>query len=467
MPRRHLQPRDRRRRRPDWPVRRGKTPHADHGDCRRTPCPIRSGLFEDRPKNVIVLPVLFEDRVKAVIELASLSAFHRVAPGLPRTAHLIHRHRAQLHRSHDADRGPAEAVAAARHRTADAAEGTAADQRAAGAEGAAAGRTELRSGTQEPGNRAGAPRSRRKGPRARPYLEVQVGIPGQHVARAAHAAQLHPGARPAARRKPRRQPDAASKSNSPAPFTAPEPTCSTSSATFSISPRSNRARCRSRPKRSSSARCSKPSRGRSATRQRTASSVFEVYGDPQLGRSLVTDSKRLQQVLKNLLSNAFKFTEQGGVRLNVSSAQWRLERRSSHPLPAPARSSPSRFPIPASESRRRSSASSSRPSSRPTPATSRKYGGTGLGLAISRELASLLGGEIQLRSTPGNGSTFTLYLPIKPMSVPALRPEAGGDGGRGGAAPSIRRDSISCLERSVEPIPDDRMDISRPATPSC
>ena len=59
--------------------------------------PIRSGLFEAVPRNVIVLPVLFEDRVKAVIELASLGTFHRLATGVPRTTDGQHRHRAEQH----------------------------------------------------------------------------------------------------------------------------------------------------------------------------------------------------------------------------------------------------------------------------------------------------------------------------------------------------------------------------------
>ncbi len=138
--------------------------------------------------------------------------------------------------------------------------------------------------------------------------------------------------------------------------------------------------------------------------------TFEIATDPRLSHSLVTDAKRLQQVLKNLLSNAFKFTEQGSVRLSVSRASrgWSEDH-------AVLRAAPSVIAfqvedtgigIPSEKQRIIFEAFQ-----QADAGTSRKYGGTGLGLAISRELASLLGGEIQLRSEVGKGSRFTLYLP--------------------------------------------------------
>ena len=184
---------------------------------------------------------------------------------------------------------------------------------------------------------------------------------------------------------------------------------------------------------------------------------FEVKTTPNLERSIVTDSKRLQQVLKNLLSNAFKFTAQGSVKLTVSpvTGGWSSDRTSLNSAPSVVafEVSDTGIGIPPEKQRIIFEAFQQADAS-----TSRKYGGTGLGLAISRELANLLGGEIQLRSTPGVGSTFTLYLPLTYVGTPLPVRAAMGERGVASTAP-LGLVAPLLGERPADQMTDDRHNI--------
>ncbi|MFJ6793629.1 HAMP domain-containing protein [Streptomyces sp. NPDC091268] len=145
---------------------------------------------------------------------------------------------------------------------------------------------------------------------------------------------------------------------------------------------------------------------------------------------LVTDNARLQQILRNLLSNAVKFTERGRVRLRIEPAR-------TDELPAELaragsvvafRVEDTGIGIPEEQLEAIFAAFQQADGT-----TSRKYGGTGLGLSITREIARLLGGAVTATSTPGEGSVFTLYLPLsrpdafdREVEAPAAVPELAG-----------------------------------------
>ncbi|MEA2753586.1 MAG: hypothetical protein QOI41_7729, partial [Myxococcales bacterium] len=131
--------------------------------------------------------------------------------------------------------------------------------------------------------------------------------------------------------------------------------------------------------------------------------AFEIKMDGQLPHALFTDVNRLQQILKNLLSNAFKFTNKGGVSMIVSQAP-----KDRGPNMIAFAVQDTGIGIPPEKQKLIFEAFQQADGT-----TSRKYGGTGLGLTISREIARLLGGSIDVMSTPDEGSTFTLYLPTK------------------------------------------------------
>jgi CheY-like chemotaxis protein/signal transduction histidine kinase/HAMP domain-containing protein len=202
---------------------------------------------------------------------------------------------------------------------------------------------------------------------------------------------------------------------------------------------------------------------------------FTIEASDNLPANIHTDPTRLQQVLTNLLGNAFKFTEKGGVTLKMETALsgWSeghevLDRAGSV---IAFRVVDSGIGIPDEKQRIIFEAFQQADAS-----TTRRFGGTGLGLSISREIARLLGGEIRVESEMGNGSTFTLYLPQSyampvarreqrderplpafPLTFPDFGAETTADREAREARGAAAADSLVVIE---EQVPDDRDTIS-------
>jgi CheY-like chemotaxis protein len=153
--------------------------------------------------------------------------------------------------------------------------------------------------------------------------------------------------------------------------------------------------------------------------------TFEIRMDPRLPKAISTDAKRLQQILRNLLSNAFKFTHKGEVNLVIRPAEagWSSDNDDLNRATDVIEFSvtDTGIGIPTDKQQIIFEAFQQADGS-----TSRKYGGTGLGLAISRELSRLLRGEIRLVSAPNKGSVFSLYLPqaFPPSRLPRKSSDA-------------------------------------------
>ncbi|MBB5635992.1 CheY-like chemotaxis protein/signal transduction histidine kinase/CHASE3 domain sensor protein [Pedobacter cryoconitis] len=143
--------------------------------------------------------------------------------------------------------------------------------------------------------------------------------------------------------------------------------------------------------------------------------AYQITLSPELPERMLTDLSRAEQIIKNLLSNAFKFTpEHGEIKLDISIADQQIkfysdQLKNTNQQVISFSVKDSGIGIPSDKQKLIFEAFKQADGT-----TSRKYGGTGLGLSISKELANILGGEIQVRSEPGTGSCFTLYLPVIP-----------------------------------------------------
>ena len=179
---------------------------------------------------------------------------------------------------------------------------------------------------------------------------------------------------------------------------------------------------------------------------------FSASAEPGVPETVLTDAKRLGQIVKNLLSNALKFTDSGEVSLRVF-------RDSDHTLAFAVRDTgigipPDRLDI-IFEAFRQADGS-----------IHRKHGGTGLGLTISRDLGRLLGGDVAVQSTPGNGSVFTVSIPLNgpdtariagaPLPAPAVTPPAQSSAV---PLPAPETETVPALLPAEEPSDDrDRLD---------
>jgi HAMP domain-containing protein/signal transduction histidine kinase/DNA-binding response OmpR family regulator len=165
---------------------------------------------------------------------------------------------------------------------------------------------------------------------------------------------------------------------------------------------------------------------------------FTIDLRPGLPKSIPTDPQRLQQILNNLLSNAFKFTESGRVAFSAEPATsgWSTDNvslnRAEGVIALTVADTGIGIPVSKQQSVFEAFAQAD-------GTTSRKYGGTGLGLSICRELTSLLGGEIKLHSEVGMGSTFTVYLPTS-IHVPAGHANGGSSNGSAHSTESVWED---------------------------
>ncbi len=190
---------------------------------------------------------------------------------------------------------------------------------------------------------------------------------------------------------------------------------------------------------------------------------FSIELDEKLPEFVETDVHRLKQILKNLLSNAFKFTEKGSIKLKIYLA----EQLYGKPL------SPSQYYVAfeivdtglgISKDKQRIIFEAFQQAE---GSTSRKYGGTGLGLSISRGLANLLGGFIDLESELHKGSTFTLYLPLKADSYNYSAPASDNASGNGRYQPALEQETATVVaenpvkEKKAIKIKDDRDHIKK------